>query len=505
MKRSMIVTISICLIIIFSGITSAKQLSVKKIVSNTDISTGDSANISLEFENPFNKSLPVKIEDNNVLGNNGLEIQCYEYELPDRPLTLVGYDFPIQAYSPGEFTLDPATVTYTNPETGTQESVKTQPVKIVIRQGRATGQQQGITQIYQCGGVSMRSTSVSSSSSSSVSISSGSQQVNPNINPQPADSPENIQQVGQDMQNIKQQMERQQQDKQKMEEELKRRIENNGEFQNLSEELQKQGYAPDGQQIRPESNNTGNFDYGFKKGEENANISGRMDAGKMENIREQSTEDVKKLEQYIENNETFRQMQNTLLDKGYNLSGKKIDLEQNISSFQYSYSDQQGRNASIEGNVTGAGEIKDIAPKEPDQPYWIIALLLILLSGIYLYNKFRNNSRPFEPAMETIHIDPKENALLLLEKAIGMFNSGMHREAYVEASNAVRAYFKGSSGIQELTSDEIIRSIRGSKEKGYIEDVRDCFMLCDLVKFAKYEPNREDFNRVAELARRIIV
>jgi hypothetical protein len=30
-------------------------------------------------------------------------------------------------------------------------------------------------------------------------------------------------------------------------------------------------------------------------------------------------------------------------------------------------------------------------------------------------------------------------------------------------------------------------------------------MLCDLVKFAKYEPNKEDFNRVAELARRIIV
>ena len=505
MKRSKIVTISICLIILFSGIASAKQLSVKKIVGNTDISTGDSVNISLEFENPFNKSLPVKIQDNNILGNNGLEIQCYEYELPDRPLTQVAYDFPIQAYSSGEFTLDPATVTYTNPETGTEESKKTQPVKIVIKQGQTTGQQQGVTQIYQCGGVSMRSTSVSSSSSSSISISSG--QANQNTNPQPADSPENIQQGAQDMQNIKQQMERQQQDQQKMEEELKERIENNSEFRKLNDELQKQGYAPVGQQIKPESNDTGNFDYGFKKGEETANISGRMNAGKMENIREKSTEDVKKLEQYIESNETFRQMQNTLSDKGYNLSGKKIDIEQNISSFQYSYSDQQGRNASIGGNVTDAGEIKDIALKEPDQPfpYWIIALLLMPLLGIYLYNKFRNNSKPILPVIETIHIDPKENALLLLEKAIGMFNSGLQREAYVEASNAVRSYFKGSSGIQELTSDEIIRSIRGSKDEGYIEDVRDCFMLCDLVKFAKYEPNQKDFNRVAELARKIIV
>lgn len=503
MKRSKIVTISICLIIIFSGIASAKQLSVKKIVGNTDISTGDGVNISLEFENPFNKSIPIKIQDNNILGNNGLEIQCFEYDLPDRPLTQVAYEFPIQAYSPGEFTLDPATVTYTNPETGTQESVKTQPVKIVIKQGQVTGQQQGVTQIYQCGGVSMRSTSVSSSISSFISISSW--QSNQNTNPPPADSPENIQQGAQDMQNIKQQMERQQQDQRKMEEELKGRIENNSDFRRLNEELQKQGYVPAGQQIKPESSDTGNFDYGFKKGKETANISGRMDAGKMENIR--NTEDVKMLEQYIESNGTFRQMQNTLSDKGYNLSGKNIDIGPNISSFQYSYSDQQGRNASITGNVTNEGEIKDIALKEPEEPfpYWIIVLLLMPLLGIYLYNKFRNNSKPVEPAIETIHIDPKENALLLLEKAIGMFNSGLQREAYVEASNAVRFYFKEGAGLTELTSDEIIRSIRGSKDEGYVEDVRDCFMLCDLVKFAKYEPNQKDFNRVTELARRIIV
>lgn len=507
MKIPKVITISICLIIIFSGIASAKQLSVKKIVRNPDISTGDSANISLEFENPFNKSIPVKIQDNNVLGNNGLEIQCYEYELPDRPLTEVAYDFPIQAYSSGEFTLDQATITYTNPETAKQESVKTQPVKILIKQGQTTGQIQGITQIYQCGGVSMRSTSVSSSGSTSISISSGSQQANPNTNPQPADSPENIQQGAQDMQNIKQQMERQQQDQQKMEEELRRRIQNNSVFQKLNEELQKQGYAPAGQQIKPESNDTGNFEYGFKKGQETANISGRMDAGKMEDISKQSTEDIKKLEQYIENNETFMQMNNTLSGKGYNLSGKNIDIGQNTSSFWYSYSDQQGKNASITGNVTNAGDVKDIALKEPEPPfpYWILALLMLPLLGIYLYSKFRNNSKPVEPVIETIHIDPKENALGLLDKAIGMFNSGLQKEAYIEASNAVRSYFKGTSGIQELTSDEIIRTIRGSKDEGYVEDVRDFFMLCDLVKFAKYEPNQKDFNRMVELARRIIV
>ena len=232
-----------------------------------------------------------------------------------------------------------------------------------------------------------------------------------------------------------------------------------------------------------------------------------MNAGKMESLGKQSTEDIKNLEQYIENNETFRQMNKTLSDKGYDLTGKNIDMESNISRFEYSYGDKQGRNATITGNVTNTGEIKDISLKEPEMPfpYWILALLLVPLLGIYLYSKFRNNAKPVEPVKETIYIDPKENALSMLEKSIGMFNNGMQREAYVEASHAVRFYFKGISGMHELTSDEVIRSIRGSKDEGYVRDVRECFMLCDLVKFAKYEPNVEDFNRVVEYARRIIV
>ena len=221
MKRSKIVLILLCLLILFSGIASAKQLTFWKVITNTDIKTGDSVSISLEFENPFNKSIPIKIQDNNILGNNGLEIQCYEYALPDKPHTGVSYDFPIQAYSAGEFTLDPATVTYTNPETGSQESVKSEPLKVSIKQGQATGQIQGITRIYNCGGMSMQSTSISSSGSSSISISGGSQQAVQNNNPKPSDSPGNIQQSAQDMQNIKQEMERQQQEQQKMEDELK--------------------------------------------------------------------------------------------------------------------------------------------------------------------------------------------------------------------------------------------------------------------------------------------
>ncbi len=505
--------ICMCLLLIFSGAASAKQLSVKKIVQNTDIKTGDSVNISLEFANPFNKPVPVTIQDNNVLGNNGLEIQCYQYTLPDNPDTTVSYDFPIQAFSAGDFTLDSASVTYENPDTGSQETIKSEPVKISIKQGASSGQQQGVTSIYNCNGVSMRSTSYSSSGSTSISISSGQIPQNNQIggqNQQPGQnqqSPGNIQQTASDMQNLRDQMNRQQQNYQNMQNELRSRIENNSDFKRMEEELEKQGYALTNQSIKPESNDTGDFEYQFNKDNGSANISGRMNAGKMESINKQSTEDIKKIQKYIESNGTFQRMQKELIDKGYNLSSKNIDIKSNISSFEYSYNNSQDRAASITGNVTDAGEIKDIFLNEPEQPlpYWLLIFLAVPLIGMYVYKKYWNNSKiPAAESVPEVHIDPKEEALARLEKAVGLFNNGLQREAYVEASSAVRTYLRGMLGVNELTSDEILKSIRGSKDEKYIEDVRHCFMYCDLVKFAKYEPNSEDFNKVVEHAKRII-
>jgi len=500
--------VCICVILLVSSAASAKQLTVKKIIQNPDIKTGDSVTIALEFDNPFNKQLPVVIQDSNILGSNGLDIQCYEYTLPDKTRSSVSYDFPIQAFSAGNFTLDPATITYTNPDSGKQESVKSEPLKISIKQGSSNSQQQGITKIYNCNGVSMQSTSISSSSSTSISISSGAGQINQANMPPQQQSPDNIQQSSQDMQNLKNEMEKQQEQHQKMQDELRGRIENNSDFKRMSEELKNLGYVPAGNDIKPESNDTGDFSYSYTKNSENASISGRMNAGKMESIVRKSPEDIQKIEQYIESNETFIQMQKKLLDKGFNLSDKKIELKDNFSSFKYTYSDPDGKNASIRGNVTYAGKIKDISLiEEPEPvPYWLLILLLAPLLGIYLYRKFKNNGKSLHlEAKKIVQADPNVEALSKLEKAIQMFNSGNRKEAYTEASSAVRIYFKLDSDNNELTSDEIIRYLNKNKDEAYVEDVRQCFMICDLVKFAKYEPNVPDFNKVVEYARKIIV
>ncbi len=498
--------ICVCVLIIFSGTTSAKQLSVNKIVPNMDIKTGDSVAIALEFNNPFNVSIPITIQDNNILGSNGLDIQCYEYILPDKPGMTLSYDFPIQAFSAGDFTLDPASVTYTNPDTGAQETVRSQPMPISIKQGASSGQQQGVTTIYNCKGVSMRSTSYSSTGGTSISISSGQQQTNRPSQP----AQDKVQQAASDMQNLKDEMNSQQQNYQNMQNELRNRVENNSEFKNMKEELEKKGYSQQQADIKPESGDSGTFEYGFTKDNDTSTISGRMNNSRMESINKQSSEDIRKLQEFIESNSTFQQMQRRLSDKGFNLSEKGIDFKPNISSFDYRFSDQHGRNASISGNITNNGTINDISLKEPEEPlpYWMLIFLILPLIGIYLYRKYGNKkNKNIIPDDVPLHVkvDHRKEALARLDNAVKMFQDGMKKEAYSEASIAVRIYLKGRLGISEFTSEEILKEVRGSGDQGYLEDIEHCLALCDLVKFAKYEPDPEDFNKAVGYAKRVLM
>jgi hypothetical protein len=158
--------------------------------------------------------------------------------------------------------------------------------------------------------------------------------------------------------------------------------------------------------------------------------------------------------------------------------------------------------------VTPEGIIQDIVLKEPEEsmPYWMLIFFILPVMGVYLYKRYRKNpvSPSYEPSVSD-QVNPAEEALARLENAVRMFNSGLEKEAYSEISGAVRIYYRGKLGIHELTSEEILDTVRGSKDKDHMEEIRQCFKLCDLVKFAKYEPNPEDFNKAVEYAKRIIV
>lgn len=139
---------------------SAESLIVEKVVNTTNLTIGDNISIWLNFVNPFEKEIKIKIVDKNIVGGNGIEVKCMEYVLTGKNTSTFYYPS-IQVFVSGNYTLDSAEVRYVNPKTGRDEVVKSNQVNISVY-GSVTQKIKKITTIYQCNGFNIRTTSFSS-------------------------------------------------------------------------------------------------------------------------------------------------------------------------------------------------------------------------------------------------------------------------------------------------------------------------------------------------------
>ena len=87
---------------------SAQKISAEKALNKASIDAGTPVVISLRITNPFDSPVNVRIVDKNIFANNGLDIQCLEYAVPNKTTVEAAYP-DITPYSGGSYTLDPAT------------------------------------------------------------------------------------------------------------------------------------------------------------------------------------------------------------------------------------------------------------------------------------------------------------------------------------------------------------------------------------------------------------
>lgn len=573
------------LLIASQPVFSAQQLSIQKALKTSDITVGGNVEIILKFENPFGKAIPLKIQDKNILGGNGVDIQCMEYTIPEQKSVDVSYPA-IQAFESGDFILESAKITYTNPETEKEENVTSKEIEVSIKKSATVQniQQQGITTVYQCNGVSMQSTSYSSSSSSSQNQQNQNQN-NPQQNQQNQQQAQNqmnqmrdkinsMQQGNQNMDQIKQEMQKQAQKEEAEKQEMLKKAESSPDFQKQDQELKKQEYqqsekiaSPEQSQNGESNPNEGSFEYRYKKQNgETASIKGDMQNGTVRNLQKWSSGDEKNAAKGIENSSQFQKLEEELKKQGFQLQNKSITpdaksarqnqdqgakaqqsasqgnnaqqsnnqnaqtqnqgtnqsenaAQQNATSktaasFQYTYANPAtNATASISGNATILGNTTNITKinlekkDEKKNNFWYgLLALLIIAAAAYLYYK-KTRKAPVVPAAakekKKKPLDYRKKARQMIEDAEKLFDRGMQKEAYVKVSRAVRFYFKHRFDKTEMTSSDILRSV-GSEDAEYIKNVRECFSICDLVNFAKYEPNARDFRKVAGLAKDIV-
>jgi hypothetical protein len=132
-------------------------------------------------------------------------------------------------------------------------------------------------------------------------------------------------------------------------------------------------------------------------------------------------------------------------------------------------------------------------------PWIILAAVLVLLVWLgyrYLLKRKPDQDQPvFRPAerVEAAHVIALKELKKL--KSESLWQNGMVKEYYTRLTEIVRKYIERRFGItaMERTSREIITELRsrGTLSGEVIGLLEQCFMIADLVKFAKARPGEE--------------
>ena len=104
------------------------------------------------------------------------------------------------------------------------------------------------------------------------------------------------------------------------------------------------------------------------------------------------------------------------------------------------------------------------------------------------------------PILSEKPINFRKEAMNMLAEAQELFEKNQHKDAYAKASEALRFYYMHKlKSKKELTSTETFRLLKSNNMDH--NNAQKCLNLCGLVEFARYKPNKRDFNQILSLAR----
>lgn len=295
---------------------------------------------------------------------------------------------------------------------------------------------------------------------------------------------------------------------------LESNLESDSEFQEMKEDLLEQGYSMEKIEFDGlDADNKTDFTSSFTKPDgKTANITGSMEDGKPSDMGHLSDDDISNIKAALDNSSEYQDLKEELEAKNMSMPDDlKVEPIKN------------GKTEVAQGNMTASvyvsGNETDILDIDFDDgrtlmdkvKYPLMFLIVaIMVVSYYLYKKrsaLVSAVVDNVPVARVRKVNPKKDALKMLIEAEKLFDAGDMKEAYTKVSLAVRFYFKhtiGSVAGRELTSTEVIRLLKGEGYGG-ISKVKECFSMCDLVKFAKYKPNKKDFGKILSLGRMILV
>jgi hypothetical protein len=159
-------------------------------------------------------------------------------------------------------------------------------------------------------------------------------------------------------------------------------------------------------------------------------------------------------------------------------------------------------------SIANATDIRDIAPPI-DIPsgltwlWWTLAVLVVIGLAIFtwLWLKRRKIIAKF-----VVEIPAHERARRQLEAALGLYDQP--KPFCIVVSDAVRLYLEERFGLRapERTTDEFLGDLSRSSALTDLqkESLQQFLSACDMVKFARYEPQRPELEALYNSALRLI-
>ena len=523
LEQKKLVFVSACiflLIILFlfspTNVSAAGNITVRKSVNQTSINAGDSVAIQLEITNTFNKDVTVRIADINTLGNNGLDIQCLQATAPAGKTSVLKYQ-PVEAYSPGKYTLGKAQVNYISPDSGNKEAAYSNSIQVNVV-GKSSGQAKGVTTIYRCNGVNMQSTSYSSSGSSiqvytSSSSSSPSQQRSQqqqNAQQNPASSVQSHQ-MNQDAQALKKQFEEQQRQQEMQRQQLEKKIASNPQVRDENSNLQKQGFNLTSANYSASSNSTGNFTFKYKNSNnETAMIKGRMQNGTLSSLHTLTSKMKQEMMNQLYKNSQYNKYNSSLQGQGFAMQQPQFSFNGNNTDMIINYTKgNETANLTAQFNNQSLQRVSLQKPTGRSNAFiwWILALLIAVIAAIIIYKRYKSQNSIVVLEKSNVAVpkrDYRKSAIELLQEAKSSYYGGNKKDGFIKLSQAVRTYYAGFMGLErEITNLELLKRMRRSQQKGY-KEVKAILNVCSEVEFAKAPPSGKEFEKGFSLASDII-
>jgi len=152
---------------------------------------------------------------------------------------------------------------------------------------------------------------------------------------------------------------------------------------------------------------------------------------------------------------------------------------------------------SVLKGETAAADIKDIKPPLSMRSYlFFYIFILVIIAVVYFYIRMKKKTKNgfFDPEEKTG--SPYELALEMLKKleAMELVEKGDIKQHYIILSEILRHYIEGRYAMPaiERTTNEIYQAMRAKEiERKHCILIKELLEQCDLIKFAKFVPEKK--------------